>query len=459
MDYETIKALAKERRLSVDDLLAMARKNDPFYFGTPADWEAARWFKGVWDRFGYHTAGFPVHLRRIHYRLVSQERPIELWFDHKPYINTETCWENLGTAVKAARYLGLVPFDGFIDARNPETEVYVPEQGDGPRVEIEALDGVLYGLPFLPLRDLPALPRLALRGYEGRQRYHIWIFAEKTTMHDILRPLCRQYQVNLLAASGQLSIPQVYRAACRIRDDGRPARILYLSDLDPAGDSMPVAGARKLEWFQHFTQSPLREELADIDVRLEKVAITRQQGDDYNLPRTPLKESVSSRNKDWANRHGEGGLELDALEALHPGALRRIMTRALSKYFDGGLEGRVYSARKDVERALGERGQRAVVDLQGRIEAVKSQYDALRKEIAPRLQALDTAAQETWDAVTAALREESREIDLDDWPIPEAAEAEEDDEPLFKSDRTYDEQLAAYKAFQGRGNGNCEEVA
>jgi hypothetical protein len=448
MDYETIKRLAKGRGLRVGDLCAMDPKNDPFYFGTPSDWAAGRWFAGVWDRFGYRTAGLPVHLRRIHYRLVSQETPVELWFGRKRYVNVESCWDNLQTAATAARYLGLVPFDGFVDARNPETEVYVPGWEGYPRVLVDMLDGVLFGGPTLRLPDLPDLPTLALINFRGRQRHHVEIWAEKTTMHDVLRPLCRRYQVNLLAASGQLSITQVYKAACRIRDDGRPARILYLSDLDPAGESMPVAAARKLEWFQYFGQSLLRADLADADVRLDKVAITRRQGEAYDLPRTPLKESVDSA--DWRNRHGEGGLELDALEALHPGALRAIMEEALAAYYDYGLERRVSAARNDLDRELVDRGRRAVAHLRPRVEAIRGRYEALRQELAPRLEALRSEARDTWDAVVRALGEEARVIDLDDYPVPEAREADEDDEPLYKSARDYEEQLAAYKRFQGK---------
>jgi hypothetical protein len=46
--------------------------------------------------------------------------------------------------------------------------------------------------------------------------------------------------------------------------------------------------------------------------------------------------------------------------------------------------------------------------------------------------------------------EESQRIDLDDYPVPEAVEADEDDVALYDSERDYDDQLDAYKAFQRR---------
>lgn len=53
--------------------LFLLHKNDPFYVGTKGDTTKAAWFADIWQRFGY-TSG--VHLRRVHYQLVSQDPPI-----------------------------------------------------------------------------------------------------------------------------------------------------------------------------------------------------------------------------------------------------------------------------------------------------------------------------------------------------------------------------------------------
>jgi hypothetical protein len=62
MDYQTIKRLAREHKVTVPDLIALARQNDPFYTGTKGDLDKARWFAGLWERFGYTDK---VHLRRV----------------------------------------------------------------------------------------------------------------------------------------------------------------------------------------------------------------------------------------------------------------------------------------------------------------------------------------------------------------------------------------------------------
>ncbi len=69
LDYTSIKQLAKQIGRSTKDLVALAVQNDPFYAGVPGRQREAEWFAGIWHRFGFSDG---VHLRRIHYVLVSQ---------------------------------------------------------------------------------------------------------------------------------------------------------------------------------------------------------------------------------------------------------------------------------------------------------------------------------------------------------------------------------------------------
>lgn len=74
-NYEAIKVLAKQRGCKVADLIVLAPQNDPFYVGAPNDLTLGKWFTDLWCRFGY-TAG--VHLRRVHYQIISQDPPVLL---------------------------------------------------------------------------------------------------------------------------------------------------------------------------------------------------------------------------------------------------------------------------------------------------------------------------------------------------------------------------------------------
>src|SRR4051812_11122023 len=95
INYESLKALSIELNRPVSTLYALASGNDPFYAGSPARKKAAEWFVSLWQRFLLQHG---VHLRRIHYVLVSQAEPVQ-FPDGTPYTNTEACWQAL---VKAA---------------------------------------------------------------------------------------------------------------------------------------------------------------------------------------------------------------------------------------------------------------------------------------------------------------------------------------------------------------------
>ncbi len=68
--YDRIIDIAKKHKLRITDLLVLAPQNDPFYAGSKSSREKAEWFANLWREFGY-TRG--IHLRRVHYQLVSQE--------------------------------------------------------------------------------------------------------------------------------------------------------------------------------------------------------------------------------------------------------------------------------------------------------------------------------------------------------------------------------------------------
>src|SRR5438105_15887783 len=101
MNYAEIKQLARETGQRVTDLITLAPQNDPFYTGTPNDWALAEWFAGLWHLFNYQHK---VHIRRVHYQIVSQKPPV-LLPSGKAYENTEEAWNTLNLDSKAERHL------------------------------------------------------------------------------------------------------------------------------------------------------------------------------------------------------------------------------------------------------------------------------------------------------------------------------------------------------------------
>src|SRR5256886_15252441 len=434
MDYEMIKQLAKEMGCKVTDLIPLAPQNDPFYTGTPTDWAVAEWFAQLWQQFGYRDK---VHIRRVHYQIVSQRTPV-LMPNGKPYENTSECWDMLNMASKAARYLQLVNPAAFSDRRNDDPVIFAPASSSSPHIRV-------YGNLWqssLDLPDFPEVPEYGTGGFTAHQRYHIEVWCEKSTMNDVLLPLCQRYGANLQTGSGELSITATLALADRLREVNNPARIFYVSDFAPAGQSMPVAVSRKLEYF-------IRRSGLELDVRVFPVVLTLEQVQYYRLPRTPIKET-ERRRQGFESRHGEGAVELDALEALYPGELQAVLSRYIECYYDRSLDERITQARATLENDLGVVWQQVVGRYADDVQALRAEYEQLQREFEGRMAGYSQRVQGLWQAMRQEL--DVLVPDLSYYPVPQPEYYGEIGDGLYDSGRNYLEQLEAYKLFQGKAS-------
>jgi len=431
MNYDEIKSLAKSQKCTVKDLLALSPQNDPFYMGQKGQVELAEWFKALWDQFEYADG---VHLRRVHYQIISQDPPI-CFPNGKPYENTNNCWATLDRASKAARYLGLVDPAAFDDRRNGKPIIFDPGQQEEPQVLIDT-DDYGYGFDF---PELPFLPGYSLENFIGEQGYHIEVWAEKSTMNDVLLPLCEHHEVNLITGLGELSITQVVWLMNRIRPE-KPCRILYISDFDPAGKSMPVAVSRKIEKF-------VRDSDESYDIRLSSIVLTEDQCQRYHLPRTPIKQT-ERRAKHFEKQYGSGATELDALQALHPGELKQIIEAAISRYRDDSLEARVCKKKAEILSELRAIWSEVWNKYSEEIEEIRDEHAALKNEFSEKMSDLGDKIQSVWHGISSEMEAKMPLITKDD--IPGSEEGEELDTELYDSKRDYLIQLSWYKQFQGK---------
>jgi hypothetical protein len=459
--YEAIKALAKGCRVRVADLLVLAEKNDPFYAGLPAQRAKAEWFAALWTRFRFTTG---VHLRRVHYRVVSTDVP-ERKHDGTPYENTEGCWDYLGEAGKYARYLRLVRPDAFEDHRNPPPHIFMAPNGPcpSPAARLSALEDWL--LPWIEtdLSALLSLPFPTVEPIEGYtygavdQPYLVEVWVEKSTMDDVLLPLCEELHVNLVTSVGFQSITSAIRLlqrADKVMKLGKPTRIFYISDFDPAGDGMPVAVARQVEyWLQDFAPG--------VDIKLTPLALTREQVITYQLPRIPIKDS-DARKAGFEERYGEGAVELDALEALYPGTLADLVQEAIEPYRNLDLAASFAEADTEAEEIAIQLWEEQITPYREEVEAIAEEARAIAGPYQHQLAEMDADLQ----AKLAPLRERVErlrhavEVEMGGFcpALPPRPEAETDpvdeDTWLFDGQRDYLTQLAIFKA---RKNGQASD--
>ncbi len=429
MDFEKIKQTAKEKKCRVDELFALARNNDPFYWGTDAQIAAGEWFLGVWNDFGFNIKD-EVHIREMHYVLISQREPV-LMPDGKPYENTDDGWAFISFAAKAARWLGYVDPARFDDRRNGKPTIFTPVKKT-PEI---AIDGNFYFDFSMP--DLPELPEYDVY-LTAEQLYHLELWCEKSTMNKKLLPICEKYGANLVTGLGELSITSCLWLVDRVKEYGKPCRIFYISDFDPAGLSMPVAVSRKIEKFA-------RDLDTDIDIKLFPIVLTHEQCIQYQLPRTPIKKK-EKRGGRFESIYGEGATELDALEALHPGELKKIIEKNILQYFDVKLAENVWQARHKVKDDLEARRDYVIGLFADEISEIETEYAELKADVSDRFKALSEKIEDVWHAIQEELYQNAPDISSYDLPEPEVAT--EDISALYDSGRDYMEQLSFYKRFQ-----------
>jgi hypothetical protein len=439
---------AKELDVPKKRLLVLAANNDPFNCGTEAHVALAEWFQGVHGAVGYRG----IHLRRLHYR--AYDAGVET-LRGEPYPNTEKQWEELQNASRFARYLGLVDPEDFIDNRSPQPTLSVS------------------GLPYTPQPSYEVdpdgsdsywqLPRISsdLRGrlnidvdYEVNGYYYVAdlqpnlleVWTEKSGDDATLDPLARQYGINYCPGIGFQSVTNIRRLFRRVRDSGKPARILYISDFDPAGMGMPVQVGRQTQFA--FWQL---EEIANAEapnVKLEPIALTYDQVVDLELPRKPLKAGFEG----WEDRFGEGAVEVDALEARHPGRLGRLVRNRVQALQDPDLARRVIEARAEAEERVRLAVREVIERHRPEAEAIVEEYNEVAERYQERLEALHNE----FEGEVGGLRErfteretafvedmESLTVELPD--LPEGEAPEEEDDWLFDSDREFLEQTEEFQ--------------
>jgi RNA polymerase-binding transcription factor DksA len=135
---------------------------------------------------------------------------------------------------------------------------------------------------------------------------------------------------------------------------------------------------------------------------------------------------------------------LDALEALYPGELERILVKEIERYYDTSLDDEIADKAADIEAdldeftaAVHEHHAEAIAKLETERKAIVAAIKSFKRKAAPILR-----------EIQKGLDNQAPDLDSYDWPEP--AEGDEDDDPMFDSTRSYVDQVARYKEHQGK---------
>jgi hypothetical protein len=165
---------------------------------------------------------------------------------------------------------------------------------------------------------------------------------------------------------------------------------------------MVAAVARKIEFF--IKDNP------GINLKLTRLALNEEHINKFKLPKAP--------------KHGEEVVELDALEAIHPGEMGKIVEQALEPYYD-----------KEKVKIVKEENNR-MYDFASTL--IKGQLEEPLKKVFDNINISDIAGDLDLSCVINS-----------EFEVPEPGkEVKETRDWVYDSSLSYFEQLEAYKKYK-----------
>ena len=161
--------------------------------------------------------------------------------------------------------------------------------------------------------------------------------SENDSVCRLVSAVVNKFNVMTCMARGYSSYAFVKDAVNRInapRNDGKDRVILYLGDFDPSGEDMVRDLSARLERYGAGR------------VEIEKIALTKDRIETYNLPPAPTKKT-DIRSTKFIEEHGDMVVELDALE---PPILQDMIGSAIQRHINVDVWNSIVE-KSDLERA------------------------------------------------------------------------------------------------------------
>jgi hypothetical protein len=145
------------------------------------------------------------------------------------------------------------------------------------------------------------------------QNVYVEIWLEKDALAGTILPVTAEYDVPLMVARGYSSLTFLHSAGEAIKEHGKPAHIGHLGDWDPSGQDAAAHIERKLRQFA-----------PGVPIYFERLAVTKRQILQLELPTRPTKKT-DSRAKKWQGDSVE-------LDAISPTTLRTIVREFIERH-------------------------------------------------------------------------------------------------------------------------------
>ncbi len=242
-----------------------------------------------------------VTIRHLFYCLVS-EAGLE---------KTEASYKQLGNHLTNWRKRGLIPWNAFAD--NTRWHIGTTTYDSA----VEALENTVEAYR---------------RNLWLDQDTYLEIWVEKDAIAGLVSDAANAFGVKTFVCRGFASGTSLYSAAetfKRWTERGKVCRIAYLGDHDPSGVVIDRIALKAFE-------------MHGAEVEMERLAVTPEQIEQYNLPTRPAKAG-DTRAKHWIG----GCVEVDALPTS---TLKAMVSDAITKHIEQGAWERLRRT-EELERA------------------------------------------------------------------------------------------------------------
>jgi len=250
--------------------------------------------------------GMKLTLRQLHYRCVAA----------KLIPNTRSAYQRLGKILVKARLKGDVEFSAMEDrtrrVESGDDKLYKPAEYFNSYYDYLSKLDKYYTMPK----------------WWG-QETKVAVFVEKEALSSLFRQVTKAEGVDLICCRGYPSLTLLYETAKSLRvkspSTGKTMKVqlLYCGDFDASGMNIEEKAAQRLK------------EDFNVSFDIKRIAITKAQVTQYNIPPAPGKRS-DPRHDAFVAEHGvDWQIELDAIE---PRTLQELVRKAIREHFDQDLK-------------------------------------------------------------------------------------------------------------------------
>jgi hypothetical protein len=167
------------------------------------------------------------------------------------------------------------------------------------------------------LKHVTSQARFCRLDLQQFQDQHLIVWCEAAGMAPQLSRVARPYGIDVRSSGGFDSTTVKHEAGELIGQMEKPVRIIHVGDMDPSGEHIHMSLGEDLAAFaEHYGNS---------DVTVDRVAVTKEQQEKYNLPTAPpKKEDKRSFTHNFTVQ----------CEALPPDVLADIVKQAIEAAID-----------------------------------------------------------------------------------------------------------------------------